>query len=241
MENPAMPRRTSVVSVSSSFTSNATSNSFTSSASALVSSNPTPRRTRVGKGRKTLTTVLLFFAFFVFCSHAQAQNKRRPPAGGRVAVVVDERLAAVREAPELSANLVQRLGRGRYVAVAGERRSGEGVVFYHVRLTSRTSGWLQRESVVSPSGADDDERLLRLIRGSEEFDRIARARIFLDTFPRSRLRPIVLLLFGDASEAAADRLSREAARRLDAREMEAGGAPVETYFLSYNGPDRYRR
>jgi hypothetical protein len=188
-----------------------------------------------------LTTVLLFFAFFVFCSHAQAQKKRRPPAGGRVAVVVDERLAAVRDAPELSANLVQRLGRGRYVAVAGERRSDEGVVFYHVRLTSRTSGWLQREAVVSTSGAGDDERLLRLIRGSEDFDRVARARIFLDTFPRSRLRPAVLLLFGDAAEAAAEKLSREAARRLDAREMEAGGAPVATYFLNYNGLDRYRK
>jgi hypothetical protein len=185
--------------------------------------------------------LLLFIVLFVFCSPVEARKKRRPPAGGRVAVVVDERLAAVRDAPEFSANLVQRLGRGRYVAVAGERRSGEGVVFYHVRLTSRTSGWLQRESVVSTSGAGEDERLLRLIRGSEEFDRIARARIFLDTFPRSRLSPAVLLLFGDAAEAAADRLSREAVRRLDAREMEAGGAPVATYFLNYNGLDRYRR
>ena len=191
--------------------------------------------------KKAATTILLFVVVFSLCASAQARKKRRPPAGGRVAVVVDERLAAVRDAPELSANLVQRLGRGRLVAVAGERRSGDSVVFYRVALTSRTSGWLQREAVVSPSRAGDDERLLRLIRGSEDFDRVARARIFLDTFPRSDSRPAVLLLLGDAAEEAAEKLTREAARRLDAREMEAGGAGVWTYFLNFNGLDRYRR
>jgi hypothetical protein len=191
--------------------------------------------------RKTLTSILLFVLLLSLYSSAEARKKRRPPAGGRIAVVVDERLAAVRDAPEFSANLVQRLGRGRYVAVAGERRSGEGVVFYRVVLTSRTSGWLQSEAVVASTRAGDDERLLRLIQGSEEFDRIARARIFLDTFTRSRLRPAVLLIFGDAAEEASENLSREAARRLDAREMEAGGAPLSSYFLNYNGLDRYRR
>jgi hypothetical protein len=184
--------------------------------------------------------VLLVFAF-AHCATAHAQKKRRPPGGGRVAVVVDERLAALRDAPSLSANLVRRLGRGRFVAVTGERSSGDGVMFCRVVLTRRTGGWLQSDAVVSPSRADDDGRLLRLIRGSEEFDRIARSRIFLDTFPRSPLLPSVLLLFGDTSEEVAGRLTREAQRRLDAREMEAGGAPTASYFLNFNGLDRYRR
>jgi len=171
-----------------------------------------------------------------------AKGKRRPPAGGSTAVVVDERLSVLRDAPSVSANLLQRLGRGRYVSVTGERRTRDGVTFLRVAVTSRTSGWVQSEALVRPSRAGEDARLLRLIKGSSEnFDRLARARIFLEAFPRSTLRPAVLLLFGDAAEESAARLTRQASRRLDPREMEAGGARASTYFLNYNGLDRYRR
>lgn len=185
--------------------------------------------------------LLLLLSFTFAQLPASAQKKRRPPSGGRVAVVVDERLAALRDGPSLSANVLRRLGRGRVVAVAGARESEGGVTFYRVVLTRRTGGWLQADAVVSSSRAGDDARLLRLVRGSQGFDRLARARIFLDTFARSPLRPAALLLFGDEAEAAAVSLSREAARRLDEREMEAGGAPRASYFLSYSGLDRYRR
>src|SRR2546423_260742 len=181
--------------------------------------------------------ILLLLALTLLApATAQGRKKHRPPPPARAAVVVDERLAALRDAPELSANLLQRLGRGRFVAVTGERASGEGVTFYRVAVTSRTVGWIQSDAVVRPSRAGDDERLLRLIRGSDEFDRIARARIFLDAFPRSALRPAVLLIYGDAAEEAAGRLTREAQRRLDAREMEAGGAPPARDFPHYNCP-----
>lgn len=202
-------------------------------------SNSTQAATR--SRMMTTTALMALVASILLCTPAQAQRKRRVPAGGRVAVVVDERLAAVRDAPELSANLVQRLGRGRYVAVAGARESREGGTFYRVVLTRRTSGWLQSDAVVSPTRAGDDARLLRLIRGSEEFDRISRARIFLDAFTRSSLRPAVLLIFGDAAAEAADKLTRDAQRRLDAREMEAGGATLASYYLNFNGLDRYRK
>jgi hypothetical protein len=173
---------------------------------------------------------------------AYPQRKRRAlAAGGQQAVVVDERLAALRDAPGLTANLVQRLGRGRVVAIVGARRAGGGLHFYRVAVTRRTRGWLQAEAVAAPARAGDDEKLLSLIRGSEEFDRIARARIFLDNFPRSPLRPAVLLLFGDEAEQAAAKLSRDAARRLDEREMAAGGAPLESYFLNFNELDRFNR
>jgi hypothetical protein len=171
----------------------------------------------------------------------RAKGNRRPPAGGNAAVVVDERLSVLRDAPSVSANLLQRLGRGRYVSVTGERRTREGLTFLRVAVTSRTSGWVQSDALVRPARAGEDARLLRLIKGSEEFDRLARARIFLEAFPRSTLRPAVLLLLGDAAEDAAARLTREASRRLDPREMEAGGAQPSTYFLNYNGLDRYRR
>jgi hypothetical protein len=171
---------------------------------------------------------------------AEAQRRRRPPAGGGAAVVVDERLAALRDAPRPTAALVQRLGRGRYVAVTGEREAS-GVRYLRVLVTSRTGGWIQSEAVVRPSRAGDDARLLRLARASEGFDRVARARLLLETFPRSALRPAALLLLGDAASEAAERLTREARRRLDPAEMEAGGATPESYFRNYNGLDRYRR
>ncbi|MGI9107377.1 MAG: tetratricopeptide repeat protein [Pyrinomonadaceae bacterium] len=180
--------------------------------------------------------LLLLLAPFV-----PAQRKRRAPAGGQTAVVVDERLSALREEARLNARLVQRLGRGRAVSITGARRASNGVDFYRVAVTRRTRGWLQRESVVSPARAGDDEKLLRLIHGSEDFDRLARARIFLDHFPRSPLRPAVLLLFGDQAEQAATKLTRAAERRLDEREMKAGGAPMESYFLNFNELDRYNK
>jgi hypothetical protein len=177
---------------------------------------------------------------FLFLPAAFAQQGR-PPSGGRVAVVVDERLAALRETPELSGKLLRRISRGRLVAIRGERHVRGGLVFYRVNLTSRTSGWMQREAVVSSWQKGDDERLWRLIQVSEGFDRINRARIFLDIFPRSALRAAVLLLYGEAAEATGERLSREAVRRLDVKEMNSAGAPLWSYFLNYSGLDRYNR
>lgn len=177
---------------------------------------------------------------FLFPPTAEAQRRRRPPAGGGAAVVVDERLAALRDAPRPSANLIQRLGRGRYVAVTGEQASG-GFKYLRVVVTRRTGGWLQAEAVARPSRAGEDARLLRLVRGSSDFDRLARAGLMLEAFPRSTLRPAALLVYGDAALEAAARLTREARRRLDPAEMHAGGASVASYFLNYNGLDRYRR
>ncbi len=185
--------------------------------------------------------VLLLLLVCASVSVAYGQQRRRAPGGGMRAVVVDERLAVLRSEPSLSAQLLQRLSRGRNVSVTGTRRSAEGVLFHRVSVTRRTRGWVQAEAIASPMRGGDDDKLLRLIRGSEDFDRLTRASIFLNLFPRSPLRPAVLLLFGDAAEEAATQLSREAGRRLNEREMTAGGAPVRSYFLNYNGIDRYRR
>jgi len=166
---------------------------------------------------------------------------KRAPAGGRVAIVVDERLSALRTTPELSGKLLRRIGRGGLVAVRGEKRSRDGVVFYRVNVTSRTSGWVQREAIVSPWRVGDDSRFLRLIKGSEDFDLIARARIFLNYFRQSALRPEVLMIYATAAEGAAAHLSRDASRRLDANEMIGGGASLHSYYLNFNGLDRYNR
>jgi hypothetical protein len=167
--------------------------------------------------------------------------KRRVPAGGRIAVVVDERLSALRTTPELSGVLLRRMSRGVLVAIRGEKRNRAGVVFCRVNISSRTNGWIQRDALVSASRAGDDARLLRLIQGSEDFDRIVRSRIFLDTFTFSVFRPEVLMIYAQAAEDIAGRLSRDASRRLDEKEMTAGAAPLFSYYLNFNGLDRYNR
>ncbi|MDQ3684715.1 MAG: hypothetical protein M3430_03830 [Acidobacteriota bacterium] len=184
--------------------------------------------------------VLLSIALVPSSTQAQA-TKRRSLAGRGIAVVVDERLATVRREPDLNSPLVRRLSRGSVMRITGTRRAADGVTFYRVGVTRRTGGWLQTESVAVPSRAGDDARLLKLVRASEDFDRIARARIFLDAFPKSPLRPAALMLYGEAAEEGADKLTRDAARRLDEREMAANGAPVHSYFLNYAGLDRYHR
>ena len=164
--------------------------------------------------------------------------QRKPPAGGRLAIVVDERLAALRATPQLNGRLVRRLSRGRLLAVRSMKTGPDGVSFFLVNVSSRTHGWIQREAVVSPSRAGDDHRLLTLIEHSQGFDRILRARIFLDHFPRSPLRPAVLLLLGNTAEELAAKISADAARRL---KEDRAGAPEFSYFLNYTGLDRYNR
>jgi hypothetical protein len=184
--------------------------------------------------------IAVFFIVSLVASRATAQ-RRSAPSNGQFAVVVDERLAVLRDEPSLSARHLKRLSRGRSVSLINVRRSSEGVTFYRVAVTRRTRGWLLREAVVSRARQRDEERLLNLIRASKEFDRIARASIFLDVFRNSALRPAVLLLLGTAAEDAARKLTAEAVRRLDEVEMKAGGAPARAYFMNYNGLDRYRR
>lgn len=158
--------------------------------------------------------------------------------GGRRGIVVDERLAALRRTPQLNGPLVRRLSRGRIVYINASRTRPDGVVFLRVSVTSRTHGWIQREAIVSPAHSGDDHRLLDLIKASQGFDQIGRARIFLDHFPRSPLRPKVLLLLGYAAQTQASDLSRDAAKRLN---IPTTNAPDFTYFLNYTGLDRYNR
>jgi hypothetical protein len=197
----------------------------------------TPRTSRKFASH-TAIAALFFFAAIAFPVPAQ---KKRVPPGGNIAVIADERLAALRVAPSLSARLIRRLGRGNFVSVRTTRRNHEGISFSHVVVTRRTSGWLQSEALVTSGRNGDDRRLAHLIGGTDEFDRIARSRIFLDHFPRSSLRPKVLLALGDAAEEAAAQLSREATRRFERREIPTDGAPEHSYYMNYNGLDRYNR
>jgi len=185
-------------------------------------------------------SVLVCSSVILLWSVASAQQRRVPP-GGRIAVVTDARLATLRSSPSPTAPLLRRLGRGRLVSIRGSQRTRDGLIYYRVAINRRTSGWLQSEAVVASWHANDDERLLHLISGPDEFERVARARIFLDTFPRSPLRPTVLLLYSQAAEEAAEQLTRSAQRQFTRNQIPEYGAPLFSYFLNYNGLDRYNR
>jgi hypothetical protein len=185
-----------------------------------------------------LKLTLSFFICVIALLLSAEMSFSQAPQGGRRAIVVDERLAALRREPELNGRLVKRLGRGRKVAIRGSRTTREGIVFFRITVTTRTHGWIQREAVVSAGRTGDDRFLLDLIKASQGFERIARARIFLDHFQRSPLRPQVLLLLANTAEEVAAKLSRDAANRLNSAK---GAAPEFTYFLNYSGLDRYNR
>ena len=183
-------------------------------------------------------STLPLLAFFSF---SNVLAKKRVPPGGRVAVVVDERLSALRAAPDLTAKLLERLSRGHMVSIRGEKTTADGLKFYRVALSSRTFGWLQSDCVVVPWRAGDDRRLLTLIENSDEFDRIVRAKTFLDAFPQSLLRPKVLAMYAGEAEEVAEKLTRDAGRRFAKNELPPIGAPEFSYYLNYNGLDRYNR
>src|SRR2546423_14535464 len=84
----------------------------------------------------------LFIISAGFVLHIFAQKPRVPP-GGHLAIVADERLAALRKLPDPAARLIRRLSRGRFVSIRGSSRTRDGLTFYQVAINRRTSGWLQ--------------------------------------------------------------------------------------------------
>lgn len=198
--------------------------------------------------RCSIVSIFLLVSLFS-TSNIEAQRRRSSSPINKIstaaqptnkAVVVDERLAVLRSAPSFFASVVQRMRRGRAVTINGSKEA-DGVTFYRVSAVPNNNGWVQAEALAGRFRRGDDARLAKLIQSSEGFEQIERAQIFLETFPDSTLRPAILLLLGDLMEETALRLSNEATRRLDRREMAASGAPLHSFYLNYTSLDRYRR
>ncbi len=164
----------------------------------------------------------------------------RPKEIGSTAFVMDESLSVLRTRPSLFAESVQRMRRGRKVRILGVSEA-DAVKFYRVSAPPNNSGWVQADAVFGKFRDGDDARLARLVQASSGFDQIELAAAFFDLFPQSQFRPAILLLFGDLLEEAAAKLSKDAASRLNRREMAASAAPIHSYFLNFNMLDRYRR
>lgn len=187
--------------------------------------------------------LILLLIFLVFTSDSEAQKRRtseKPNAESNTAIVVDERLAVLRLKPSLFARPVQRMSRGREIIIQNEK-TADGVKFYRVIVPPNNFGWVQADAVVRRSEKGDDQRLANLIQGSDGFDKIERAALFAKIFPASPLRPPVLLLLGDLAEEIAIKLSRDADKSLNNREMAASGAPLHSFFLNYSSLDRYKK
>jgi hypothetical protein len=198
-----------------------------------------------------LPLIFLFILFF-FTLPAEAQKRRAAPKAktppksqtarmsGNSGIVIDENLAVLRVRPSLFADTVQRMRRGRKVQITDERQA-DGVTFFRVSAPPNNSGWVQSEAVFGKFRRGDDERLARFVQASGGFDQLEIAANFLDMYSDSRLRPAILLLFGDLAEETAMKLSRDATRRLDRREMAASGAPLHSFYLNFVSLDRYRK
>jgi hypothetical protein len=197
---------------------------------------------------RTLTITSLLLIIWLPVS-AQRRNKRLPqkrtvvvtkPKGPDIAFIVDERLSLLRSEPGFDSQILKRISTGRAVTITASREVG-GVLFYKLLIPPDEVGWIQAEAVVGKFRKGDDERLARLIQASEGFEQIERGMIFYDNYPASPLRPAILLLLGDLIEEAAVKLSDDAGKRLDRKEMAASGAPLVSFYLNFNLLDRYKR
>jgi len=197
--------------------------------------------------------LIFLLVFAVFVSNSVAQKRRVPPKkinkpvpaqtlreSSNTAVVIDERLAVLRSEPSLFSKAVLRMQNGRKISILGSKEA-DGVTFYRVTAPPNNFGWVQTEAVAGKFRRGDDARLARLVQSSDGFEQIERAVIFLETFPDSPLRPAILLLLGDLVEETALKLSNDATRRFDRREMAASGAPMHSFYLNFVSLDRYRK
>ena len=102
-------------------------------------------------------------------------------------------------------------------------------------------GWVQADAVIGKFRPGDENRLAALVQGYKGFDQIELAKSFFDIYPESKLKPSLLLIYGDLLEEIAATLSRSASSQITRQEMAAGGAPLHSYYLNFNMLDRYRK
>ncbi|HMS42927.1 MAG TPA: SH3 domain-containing protein [Pyrinomonadaceae bacterium] len=192
---------------------------------------------------KSSVILLISLIFLLFHPQTEAQQRRQIPTVKKpatTAIVVDERLAVLREQPSLFAQPVQRMRIGKIIQILGVKEA-DGIMFYRVNAPPNNSGWVQADAIISKTKRGDDERMAKLVQAFDGFEQIECGMLFLETFPTSPLRPPILLLLGDLVEEIAIKLSNDATRRLDKRAMAASGAPLHSFYLNFVSLDRYRK
>ncbi|MBK7996511.1 MAG: hypothetical protein IPK14_25025 [Blastocatellia bacterium] len=183
-----------------------------------------------------IITLLCFFSFSVQAAEKEAWN-----ADGqfRRAFVIDDGLSALRKSPKVTSTCLRRLRVGRKIFIISSIKNQDGIKYYYIAITRRTRGFIDAASVVSPSQAGDDARLMRLIEASKGVEKIILAQILVSNFPKSRFCPDALLAEGEAAEKIALELSKKISRRLPEqldKELE-----LERYLLNNPILDKYSR
>ncbi|HKP88269.1 MAG TPA: hypothetical protein VJZ26_19345 [Blastocatellia bacterium] len=187
----------------------------------------------------TNKAMLCIIALLCVTPTAFAQSGRPPFTK---ALVVDDRLSALRRYPDAKAPVSRRLHTGRPVFIIASKKSGpDQARFYRVAATRRTRGWIHEAALAVPGRAGDDERLMKLIENADGVDRITLCLLFIEHFNRSRLAPRAWLAIGEEADHAAATLTRNARRRLKALGGGNGNASLRDYYLNDAGLDRYSR
>ncbi len=195
-------------------------------------------------------TLIIIIAALNFAAAGQVRRPRptvrshpttaKSPEIGQTAIVIDDTLSVLREKPSLFADAVQRMHRGRRLQILGVAEA-DGVKFYRVTAPPSSSGWVQADAVFGKFRPGDEERMAKLVLATSGFDQIELATEFFGLYSDSKLRPSILLLFGDLLEDAAAKLTKDASTKLKRSEMAASGAPMHSYYLNFVSLDRYRK
>src|SRR6266404_594955 len=89
------------------------------------------------------------------------------------AFVIDDRLSALRREPGLQSVVIRRLRLGHPVFIVGIRRPKAGQpTFCRVAVTRRTRGWIHESALAVQGRAGEDNRIMKLIKGSDGVDKI---------------------------------------------------------------------
>jgi hypothetical protein len=119
------------------------------------------------------------------------------------------------------------------------------VKFFRVAVSRNTGGWVLADAVIRPGVAADAERLMMLIGETEDdFTKARLARLCAGEFRSTNFAPKALMILGETAEGAAERLSRDAKRRVGDDDSGAGpnaGLTKRDFMLNYAGLDRYNR
>lgn len=184
---------------------------------------------------------LMLLSSVLLAAPSFAQTKRKLFIPGQHAIVFDDRLSALREQPDVKAPLKQRLSRGRLVGIVGTAKGKSGSPFVRVAISRNVRGWLLTAAIARLGSAADGEKILAAIAESKDDLVKARlARLCADELRSATIAPKALLALGQAAEHAAEKLSRDADRRLG-DDLPEGGLSKRDFVLSFNGLDRFNR
>ena len=173
-------------------------------------------------------------------ARSKAAALPKAPEIGQTAIVIDETLSVLRVNPSLFSESIQRMRRGRKVQIQGVTEA-DGVKFYRVTAPPTNFGWVQADAVFGKFRPGDEERLARFVQAESGFDQIEAAVEFFSIYPNSKIKPSILLLYGDLLEEVSAKLSRDATNKLKRLEMAASAAPLHSYYLNFVSLDRYRK